>query len=1057
MALKNSFIAESLVIVLIISLVISVDIQPVRASPGTIRVPIDYPTIQAAVYAANPGDVIYVYSGVYYEHVFVNKTVSLIGENRSSTIVDGSGSGSAFSVLENYVLITGFTARNSSIGDGTSGFYLSNVQGCSIVKNDIVSNGFGVKLRYCYNNIISGNAVTSSDTGIYIDHGGVNTVLENTIANNYYAGIDLFSSGNNSIHHNDFFNNSYQVITNDVFDFWDAGYPTGGNHWTDYGGIDANNDGIGDTPYIIDGTNRDNYPLMEPYDAGSTRYPWPMFHSDLRHAGYSEGSGPKTSQTLWSYQTFSYVHSSPAVADKRVFVGSDDGCVYCLDALTGTSLWNHSTSNAVYSSPAIADGRVYVGSDDGNMYCLDASTGLLLWNYPTGNTSCPAVANGRVYVGSRDRNVYCLNALTGTRIWNYSTGGAVYSSPAIADGRVYVGSTDGHVYCLNASTGTSLWNYPTSGPVFSSPAIVDGRVYVGSYDSNIYCLDAWTGTYIWNYPIGSAVFSSPAVADGRVYVGSTNRNVYCLDALTGAHIWNYLTGSSVWSSPAVADGRVYVGSDDGNIYCLDAFAGSSLWSYPTVAPMFSSPAIADGVLFIGSGNGRLYALGRVLKVPEDFRTIQGAINAANPGDTISIAPSVYHEQLIINKPLTILGRIGTSPIFGGGGSGTAVTIQSGGSGTTIAGIVITNYNNGILISGASNCKIYGNIMSSMVSNGVAIEGSSAINNNIYNNIFQDNFNGISLVSSSTSNIFCNNVVASNDNVGINVESNGNAIYSNTIMENPLGMRIAASGNTIYHNNFLNNPTQAATLTTAPNAWDNGYPSGGNYWSDYTGQDVKSGLNQDVPGSDAIGDTARTVSQNNIDRYPWVKVFNPHDIGIAAICPTKNMVAEGYSVRIEIRILNHGMHDETFNLICNANSALVGMQVVTLLKREGGTRTVVWNTIGFARGDYSINAYAGPALDETELTDNFLADGTVKITHLGDITGDGKVDIQDVARVSAGFGSLRINDPQNPRYGQYWHQVQCVTCPHTPNADVTGDDKIDIQDLARTSANFGWHE
>jgi len=80
-----------------------------------------------------------------------------------------------------------------------------------------------------------------------------------------------------------------------------------------------------------------------------------------------------------------------------------------------------------------------------------------------------------------------------------------------------------------------------------------------------------------------------------------------------------------------------------------------------------------------------------------------------------------------------------------------------------------------------------------------------------------------------------------------------------------------------------------------------------------------------------------------------------------------------------------------------------------------------------------------------------------LSHVGDINGDGKCDIQDLARVSAAFGSLRVNDPDDPRYGQYWHTVTCSTCPHTPKADITNDGKADIQDLARTSANFGWHE
>ncbi len=67
-------------------------------------------------------------------------------------------------------------------------------------------------------------------------------------------------------------------------------------------------------------------------------------------------------------------------------------------------LWSYSTGGAVHSSPALADGVVYVGSEGDSLYALNASTGAKLWSYRTGNQvwSSPAVAKGVVYVGSRD-------------------------------------------------------------------------------------------------------------------------------------------------------------------------------------------------------------------------------------------------------------------------------------------------------------------------------------------------------------------------------------------------------------------------------------------------------------------------------------------------------------------------------------------------------------------------------------------------------------------------------------------------------------------------------
>jgi len=349
---------------------------------------------------------------------------------------------------------------------------------------------------------------------------------------------------------------------------------------------------------------------------------WPMFRHDLNHTGYSTSKAPNTNNTIWKYTTGDRVISSPAVADGKVYVGSDDDKVYCLNASTGAHIWNYTTGYLVQSSPAVADGKVYVGSVlDGKVYCLNATTGAHIWNYTTGGVvlASPAVADGKVYVGSYDSKVYCLNATTGAHIWNYTTY-SYFSSPAVADGKVYVGSHGGAVYCLNATTGAHIWSYPTNIEVSSSPAVADGKVYVGDESGWVYCLNATTGAYIWNYLTGWPVYSSPAVADGKVYVGSyQDQKVWCLNASSASmtpeerEIWNYTTGGvfGVRSSPAVADGKVYVGSMDSkvNFYCLNASTGAHIWSYTTGGYVSSSPAVADGKVFVGSYDSKVYAFG----------------------------------------------------------------------------------------------------------------------------------------------------------------------------------------------------------------------------------------------------------------------------------------------------------------------------------------------------------------------------------------------------------------------------------------------------------------
>jgi parallel beta-helix repeat protein len=101
------------------------------------------------------------------------------------------------------------------------------------------------------------------------------------------------------------------------------------------------------------------------------------------------------------------------------------------------------------------------------------------------------------------------------------------------------------------------------------------------------------------------------------------------------------------------------------------------------------------------------------------------------------------------------------------------------------------------------------------------------------------------------------------------------VVGNTLENNTYGLYLAgAENNTVIHNNFINNSNGQVVAENLPNAWDDGYPSGGNFWSDYNGTDTLSGTNQNVSGSDGIGDTTYVASAGNVtDRYPLMARFS----------------------------------------------------------------------------------------------------------------------------------------------------------------------------------------
>jgi len=169
--------------------------------------------------------------------------------------------------------------------------------------------------------------------------------------------------------------------------------------------------------------------------------------------------------------------------------------------------------------------------------------------------------------------------------------------------------------------------------------------------------------------------------------------------------------------------------------------------------------------------------------------------------------------------------------------------------------------------------------STLMSNYQGILLAFVTNSTIKNVNVSKNNVGVCLISSGYNSI--RNIFAYDNNIGVYILGRNNTVSESTLYLNKEGMYIwgSRSINTIYHNDFINNLNQAIVGRGPADIWDDGYPSGGNYWSDYNGTDLFSGSYQNETGSDGIGDIPYVIDEDNADRYPLVKPLAPTPTGI----------------------------------------------------------------------------------------------------------------------------------------------------------------------------------
>jgi len=301
-------------------------------------------------------------------------------------------------------------------------------------------------------------------------------------------------------------------------------------------------------------------------------------------------------------------------------------------------------------------------------------------------------------------------------------------------------------------------------------------------------------------------------------------------------------------------------------------------------------------------------------VPDDYSSIQEAIDAASEGDTVFVRDGTYYESIRINKSINLIGESRENTVVDWGAGGNVIHVSRNSvniTGFTVIGGISVQWV-GVKLANVSNCHIsninvssefYGIVLSNSTSN--TIEDSTCVldnyyhsltlmdhsnNNTVRDSIFSADFGTAIYIggasrdnmiidnlctksrfgiwmSNAMDNKIVNNTINLNHQYGIFVRSS----YSNTIYGNCISSRwtvhgihfdplFPSEGNVIYGNCFANRRGQAYANGSL-NVWDNNLPSGGNFWRNYNGTDLDN---------DGIGDSPYMIDENNTDHYPLMK-------------------------------------------------------------------------------------------------------------------------------------------------------------------------------------------
>lgn len=301
----------------------------------------------------------------------------------------------------------------------------------------------------------------------------------------------------------------------------------------------------------------------------------------------------------WKFETKKAIYSTPVSDDDNIYIGSDDGNLYCLNLKNGNKIWSYSCGQAIKSTPAIYKGSVIVSTSDGRVVSLDKIKGTKKWEFKSKRekrldiwdyyTASPIVNNNTIYWGCGEGVFYALDANSGKVKWERSAGSIIHGDAVYDNERVYFGDFKGNFYAYSHS-GELKWKFKALGSQYFPNAefqrgalLHEGVLYIGCRDYNIYAIDAKTGRVYWNMREEKGwIIATPTIVDDKIYFGTSDAHkVYCYNRFSGNKVWESYVPMRTYGNAVAHGNNIYLGCFDGRVYGFNKDSGKQMFEFAT--------------------------------------------------------------------------------------------------------------------------------------------------------------------------------------------------------------------------------------------------------------------------------------------------------------------------------------------------------------------------------------------------------------------------------------------------------------------------------------------